>query len=207
MDFIWWVDSTEEHMAATESSMRALGTTAPSFALPDVETGKIIALEDIAKNEPFLVIFLCAHCPYVLHVAPEIAKITRDYSTEAIRFVGITSNDIVHYPQDAPEPTARFAKQYGLNFPILFDESQSVAHAYAAACTPDFFLFDQHRKLFYRGQMDNTRPGRGTPHGGALRAALDALIKGNAPTEHQLPSIGCNIKWKAGNEPAKPLST
>jgi len=207
VDFIHWVDSTQKYMAATESRMRALGTTAPAFALPDVETGKLIALEDIAKNEPFLVIFLCAHCPYVLHVAPEIARITHAYSTKAIRFVAITSNDIVHYPQDAPEPTARFAKQYGLTLPILFDESQSVAHAYDAACTPDFFLFDRHRKLFYRGQMDNTRPGRGAPHGGALRAALDALLEEQAPPEHQLPSIGCNIKWKAGNEPANPLLT
>ncbi len=152
MDFIHWVDSTQKQMAATESRMRALGTTAPAFALPDVETEKLIALEDIAKNEPFLIIFLCAHCPNVLHVAPEIARITQEYSTKAIKFVAITSNDIVHYPQDAPEPTVRFAKQYGLTLPILFDECQSVAHMYAAACTPDFFLFDQHRKLFSAGR-------------------------------------------------------
>jgi peroxiredoxin len=147
-------------MAATESTMLALGTSAPAFALPDVATGEIVALHEIAEGKALLVIYLCAHCPYVLHVAAEIAQITSAYASKGIQCLGITSNDIAQYPQDAPEPTARFAREHGLNFPILFDESQCTAHAFSAACTPDFFLFDRHHKLFYRGQMDETRPGR-----------------------------------------------
>ena len=192
-------------MAATESTMLALGTSAPAFALPDVTTGKILTPEAIAPGEPFLVIFLCAHCPYVLHVAPALAQIVRDYAAKPLKFVGITSNDIAHYPQDAPEPTARFAKESDLAFPILFDESQDTAHAFSAACTPDFFLFDKHHRLFYRGQMDGTRPGRGQAHGTELRAALEAVLGGEAAPLEQHPSIGCNIKWKAGNEPKRSL--
>ena len=190
-------------MAATESTMLALGTSAPAFALPDVASGKILTLDAIASGEPVLVVFLCAHCPYVLHVAPELSRIARDYADKPIKFVGITSNDIAQYPQDAPEPTARFANERGLSFPILFDESQSTAHAFSAACTPDFFLFDKQHRLFYRGQMDGTRPGRGEAHGTEMRAAIDAVLGGDAAPADQHPSIGCNIKWKAGNEPKR----
>ena len=190
-------------MAATESTMLPLGTLAPDISLPDVATGATVSLKGSVLGEALLVVFLCAHCPYVLHVAPEIARITRDYAGKPLKIIGITANDTVQYPQDAPEPTALFAKQFGLPFPILFDESQSVAHAYSAACTPDFFLFDAHLKLFYRGQMDGSRPGRGEPNGAELRSALDALLSGHAAPEHQHPSVGCGIKWKAGNEPVR----
>jgi peroxiredoxin len=190
-------------MAATESTMLPLGTTAPDFLLQDVSTGAQVSLNSVGEGNALLVIFLCAHCPYVLHVAPEIVRLARDYADKPLKIIGITSNDVVQYPQDAPEPTALFAKQFGLPFPILFDESQSVAHAYSAACTPDFFLFDAHLKLFYRGQMDGSRPGRGEPTGAELRAAVDALLRGQASPEQQHPSIGCNIKWKPGNEPLR----
>lgn len=176
--------------------MLALGTHAPTFSLPDVETGQIHSLETLAQGRPVLVIFLCAHCPYVLHVAPELARLAHDYAHKTLAIVGITSNDIVSYPQDAPEPTARFAKEHGIPFPILFDETQSVAHAYSAACTPDFFLFDAHQQLFYRGQLDGTRPGKGAANGVELRAALEAVLQGLPAPANQHPSIGCGIKWK-----------
>ncbi len=189
-------------MAATESVMLPLGTAAPAFHLPDVADGRSKSLADLAPGRPVLVVFLCAHCPYVLHVAPELARIARDYAGRPVAIVAITSNDIVQYPQDAPEPTARFAAEQGFTFPVLFDESQSVAHAYSAACTPDWFLFDADHRLFYRGQLDDTRPGRGTAHGAELRAALEAVLAGAPAPDPQRPSIGCNIKWKPGNEPA-----
>lgn len=195
-------------MAATESSMLALGTPAPAFNLPDVSTGQHRTLSELAEGKSLLVVFLCAHCPYVVHVAPELARLAKDYAGRPVSIVGITSNDIVTYPQDAPEPTARFAREAGFPFPILFDEDQSVARAYSAACTPDFFLFDATHRLFYRGQMDASRPGRGpdrpgqgTLNGADLRAALDAVLEGTPAPENQRPSIGCNIKWKPGNEP------
>src|SRR4051794_2909545 len=145
-------------MSATPSTMLALGTAAPEFTLPDVATGSPVALCHFAGKDALLVIFLCAHCPYVIHVAPELARLGRDYSSRSLAIVGITANDTANYPQDAPEPTAAFARDQGLTFPILFDESQQVAQAYTAACTPDFFLFDQARRLAYRGQLDRTRP-------------------------------------------------
>jgi peroxiredoxin len=188
-------------MAATESNMLPLGTPAPLFSLPEVATGEILESQHFAKEEALLVIFLCAHCPYVLHIAPELANITKEYADKPVKFLGITANDTTQYPQDAPEPTAQFAKHYGLSFPILFDEAQKVAHAYAAACTHDFFLFDKQHNLFYRGQMDDSRPGRGTPTGTELRAALDAVLSGHPAPDNQRPSIGCNIKWKPGNTP------
>jgi peroxiredoxin len=182
--------------------MLALGTAAPDFSLPDVSTGRPVSLSDLAGKDALLVIFLCAHCPYVIHVAPELARIGRDYAGRSVAIVAITSNDATEYPQDAPEPTAAFARAQGFTFPILFDESQSVAKAYTAACTPDFFLFGKDRRLAYRGQIDRTRPRIGTPDGADLRAALDAVLAGTAPGADQRPSIGCNIKWKVGNEPA-----
>ncbi len=188
--------------------MLALGTPAPAFHLPDVSTGGLRSLSDLAEGRAVLVVFLCAHCPYVVHVAPELARLAKDYAARPLSIVGVTSNDIAAYPQDAPEPTARFARESGFDFPILFDEDQSVARAYSAACTPDFFLFDAAHRLFYRGQIDSSRPGRGpdrpgqgTLDGADLRAALDALLKGEPAPENQRPSIGCSIKWKPGNEP------
>ena len=188
--------------------MLALGTAAPPFALPEVVTNRIVDLADLSNQKALLVIFLCAHCPYVQHVAPELARISRDYADRPLAIVGITSNDVVQYPQDAPEPTLKWAKEEGLNFPILFDESQSVAKAFTAACTPDFFLFGPDRKLVYRGQIDDSRPmrgpdrpGRGELNGREIRAAIDAVLEGKLVSEQQMPSIGCNIKWKPGNEP------
>ncbi len=197
-------------MSATPSTMLALGTLAPQFALPDVTTGKTFSQADFDGQQALLVIFLCAHCPYVLHVAPELARIARDYADKGVAIVGITSNDVRDYPQDAPEPTAKWAAQAGLTFPILYDESQAVAKTFTAACTPDFFLFGPDRSLMYRGQIDDSRPmrgpdrpGKGELNGRDLRAALDAVLAGQPVGERQMPSIGCNIKWKPGNEPAK----
>jgi peroxiredoxin len=188
-------------MAATPSTMLALGTPAPDFALPDVATGRTLSLADLANKDALLVIFMCAHCPFVVHVKDELARLGRDYAARNVGIVGITANDIESYPQDAPAPTATFARQAGITFPILYDETQAVAKAYTAACTPDLFLFDRNRRLVYRGQLDSSRPGRGTANGADLRAALDALLSGKPVNPDQQPSIGCNIKWKAGNEP------
>ena len=195
-------------MAATQSTMLELGTLAPAFSLCDVTSGRTLGLADFSEAQALLVIFLCAHCPYVIHVAPELARLARDYAGEPLSIVAITSNDTTEYPQDAPVPTAEFAATQGFTFPILFDETQAVALAYSAACTPDFFLFDAHRKLTYRGQLDSSRPNRGPARPGAgtlngedLRAAINATLAGHPVSENQRPSIGCNIKWKAGNEP------
>ncbi len=181
--------------------MLALGTPAPDFSLPDVATGRAVSLADFSGEKALLVIFLCAHCPFVIHVKAELARLGRDYSGKSVGIVGITANDIADYPQDAPKPTAEFARAAGFNFPILFDEAQSVAKAYTAACTPDFFLFGPDRRLIYRGQLDDSRPGKGTATGTDIRAALDALLSGQPANASQRPSIGCNIKWKPGNEP------
>lgn len=196
-------------MAATQSHMLALGTAAPAFALPDVSTGEIRRLSDLAEGRALLVVFLCAHCPYVVHVAPELARLAGDYAGRPVSIVGITSNDVSAYPQDAPEPTARFAREAGFGFPILYDGDQSAALAYSAACTPDFFLFDAGHRLFYRGQLDSSRPSpkaerpeRGGSDGADLRAALEAVLGGGPAPENQRPSIGCSIKWKPGNAPA-----
>jgi peroxiredoxin len=181
--------------------MLPLGTPAPDFSLPDVATGKTVSLADFAGKDALLVIFLCAHCPYVIHVAPELARLGHDYADRSVVIVGITANDIASYPEDAPAPTAAFARKQGFNFPLLFDETQAVAHAYTAACTPDFFLFGPDRRLVYRGQLDSSRPSLGKPTGADIRAALDALLADTPVNAVQAPSIGCNIKWKPGNEP------
>lgn len=181
--------------------MLALGTAAPDFSLPDVASQRTVSLADFAGKDALLVIFLCAHCPYVIHVAPELARLGRDYAGKSVAIVGISANDIAEYPQDAPEPTAAFARAQGIEFPLLFDATQAVAQDYTAACTPDFFLFGADRRLVYRGQLDRTRPRVGEPDGRDLRAAIDAVLAGTAVSSEQAPSIGCNIKWKPGNEP------
>jgi peroxiredoxin len=194
---------------AVSSTMLALGTSAPNFSLPSVSSGETVKLADFSNKKVLLVMFVCAHCPYVVHVQPELARLVRDYADKSVAIVAITANDISQYPQDAPEPSAAMAQTAGWTFPFLYDESQDVAKAYTAACTPDFFVFDSARKLVYRGQLDSSRPGRGPdrPGGGILngadlRAAIDAILTDGAVNSHQMPSIGCNIKWKRGNEPA-----
>ena len=189
--------------------MLALGTPAPDFSLPDVTDGRTVSLADFAERKALLVMFLCAHCPYVVHVRPELARLARDYAGASVALVAITANDAAQYPDDAPSPTAAMARAAGFTFPFLYDETQAVAKAYSAACTPDFFLFDGARQLVYRGQLDSSRPGRGPerPGSGALdgadlRAALDAVLAGQPVNPEQRPSIGCNIKWKPGHEPA-----
>ena len=196
-------------MSATTSTMLALGTPAPSFSLPDVATGELRALADFAGEKALLAVFLCAHCPYVVHVLPALARIARDYAGKSVGIVGISSNDVAQYAEDAPAPTAAWARAGGLAFPILYDETQAVAKAYTAACTPDFFIFGPDRTLVYRGQIDDSRPmrgparpGNGTPDGADLRAAIDAVLAAQTANPQQMPSIGCNIKWKPGNEPA-----
>ena len=188
--------------------MLELGTSAPDFSLPEVGNQRTVDFHDFDSQKALLVIFLCAHCPYVVHVQPELARLTHDYSGKGVGIVGITSNDVSQYPQDSPEQTVEMAKNAGLTFPILYDESQTVAMAYKAACTPDFFLFDASRRLVYRGQLDGSRPGRGVdrpaagiPNGADLRAAIEATLAGESVNADQKPSIGCNVKWKRGNEP------
>ena len=194
---------------AVSSTMLALGTAVPDFALPDVTNGRTVSLADFAEKKALLVMFLCAHCPYVVHVRPELARIARNYAGKSVALVAITANDAAQYPDDAPAPTAAMARAAGFTFPFLYDETQAIAKAYSAACTPDFFLFDAARRLVYRGQLDSSRPGRGAdrPGSGALngadlRAALDAVLAGQAVSAEQRPSIGCNIKWKPASEPA-----
>lgn len=188
-------------MVKTASTMRKLGTPAPDFKLVNVD-GRIMGLNDFDDQPGLLVIFMCNHCPFVKHVADGLAQLARDYMPRGIAIVGINSNDVATHPEDSPEQMVHEAEQRGYPFPYLFDESQEVAQAYGAACTPDFFLYDKSRKLVYRGQLDASRPGNGIPvTGGDLRAALDTLLAGKPPLEKQTPSIGCNIKWRAGNEP------
>ena len=187
-------------MPTTPSKMIELGTKAPPFALPDVSTGNKITLEDFAEKRALLVMFICKHCPYVLHVKPELIQLARDYASQSIGFISISSNDAQRYPDDAPERLAALATE--LSFPLLYDETQEIAKSYRAACTPDFFLFDQERRLVYRGQLDESRPGNSRPLTGRdLRAAIDAVLSGNQVDPKQSASIGCNIKWKPGNEP------
>lgn len=186
-------------MAAVESQMLALGTTAPAFALPDPD-GKRHSLPDDASA--CVVMFICNHCPFVIHVREQLAQLGRDYDDRGVFIVAINSNDIEKYPDDGPGKMKIEAANAGYRFPYLLDEDQSVAKAYKAACTPDIFLFDGAKKLVYRGQLDDSRPGNDKPvDGHDLRAALDAVLTGSAVAAGQKPSIGCNIKWKPGNEP------
>lgn len=188
-------------MVKTLSTMLPLGTTAPDFALPDTE-GRIVTLADFRDAPVLLVLFLCNHCPYVKHVATELASLAWDYQKKGLAVVGINANDWDAYPDDSPARMAEEVKRRGYTFPYLLDEKQAVAKAYRAACTPDFFVFDAERRLVYRGQMDDSRPGSDVPVTGRdLRFALDAAIAGKAIPEEQKPSLGCNIKWRPGNEP------
>jgi len=189
-------------MALTPSTMLALGSKAPDFRLPDTE-GKTVSLADFRDAPALLVIFLCNHCPYVKHVRHELAKLARDYQAKGVGAVGISANDVLSHPDDRPEMMAREKAEVGYTFPYLYDESQAVAKAYQAACTPDFYVFDRGGTLVYRGQMDESRPGNGKPVTGKdLRAALDAVLAGQPVSPDQKPSIGCNIKWKPGNAPS-----
>lgn len=184
-------------MAYTESTMLALGTKAPDFTLPDTISGKMVSLKDIRSDKATVVMFLCNHCPYVIHVNPEIVRIAKDYQTRGVGFVGISSNDVENYPQDAPDKMKIVAEKVGYTFPYLYDETQEVARVYDAACTPDFYVFDQHLKLVYRGRLDGARPKNDLPLTGEdLRNALDAVLAGKPVSERQYPSAGCNIKWK-----------
>jgi peroxiredoxin len=189
-------------MALTPSRMTELGTLAPNFDLPDTE-GKMVSLADFSSAPALLVAFICNHCPYVKHIRSSLASLTSEYAKKGVAVVGISSNDVSTHPDDSPEKMAEEKKSAGYVFPYLYDETQRVAKEYGATCTPDFFLFDIQRKLAYRGQMDDSRPGNGKPNDGAdLCAALDALLEGRTPSAEQKPSIGCNIKWKIGNEPS-----
>jgi peroxiredoxin len=189
-------------MALTSSTMLPLGTKAPAFSLMDLVSGKKISLETFADKRALLVMFICAHCPYVKHVQNEIARLGRDYRDKDVGIVAISANDVVVQPEDAPDKLKTMAQSLGFNFPYCFDETQEIAKAYTAACTPDFFLFDQDRKLVYRGQLDDSRPDNGKPNDGRdLRAAIDAVLAGRPVASNQKPSLGCNIKWRRGNEP------
>lgn len=185
-------------MALTPSNMLPLGTPAPDFRLPDTVSGKTLALSELKSASATLVMFLCNHCPYVKHVNPELVRLAHDYQPRAVGFVAISSNDAQQYPEDAPEKMQAAAAQLGYPFPYLYDESQAVARAYQAACTPDFYLFDAALRLVYRGRLDASTPGNGIALTGQdLRAALDALLSGAAPAADQKPSVGCNIKWRS----------
>ncbi len=188
-------------MVVTPSTMADLGMKAPSFTLPDVY-GNQVSLDDFRDKKALLVMFISRHCPYVQHVKHELARLGRDYAGKSVGIVAVCSNDIRSYPEDSPEKLARMAEELGFTFPVCFDETQEVAKAYRAACTPDFYVFDDERKLVYRGQLDDSRPGNNIPVTGKdLRAAIDAVLEGRPVNPNQKPSLGCNIKWKPGNEP------
>ncbi|MGK7346577.1 MAG: thioredoxin family protein [Candidatus Nitrospinota bacterium M3_3B_026] len=189
-------------MVLTPSTMSLpLGAQAPDFNLPDPE-GKTYSLDDFPGAKSYLVIFMCNHCPYVKHVRHELAALARDYQAKGVAVIGINSNDAANYPDDSPAKMKEETEKTGYTFPYLYDETQETAKAYRAACTPDFYVFDSAKKLVYRGQMDDSRPGNGKPVTGAdLRAALDAVLEARPIPADQTPSVGCNIKWKRGNEP------
>lgn len=183
---------------AMQSTMLALGTAAPPFRLPDTVSGKTVALEDFAASRALLVAFICNHCPYVKHILDGFVAFAREYGPRGLAIVAISSNDVTTHPADSPNEMAKLAREKNFNFPYLYDESQSVARAYDAACTPDFFLFDSNCRLVYRGQFDGSRPSSRQPVTGAdMRTAADAVLAGKPVPDNQLPSIGCSIKWKA----------
>ena len=189
-------------MVRTASTMLALGTTAPEFHLPDAVSGQNISLASFAGKQGLLVIFMCCHCPFVKHIEQELAKLGQDYGDKNLGIVAISSNDAEKYPDDAPPKLKEMAETLDFNFPFCYDATQEVAKAYTAACTPDFFLFDSKYNLVYRGQLDDSRPSLDIPVTGAdLRRAINTLLAGQALSPEQKPSIGCNIKWKPGQEP------
>jgi len=184
-------------MARTPSNMLPLGTKAPEFELLDTASNKTLSLEKLKGKNGTVVMFICNHCPFVVHVNPELSRLGKEYQAKGIGFVAISSNDVANYPQDAPDLMKEKAKAMEYSFPYLYDETQEVAKAYDAACTPDFYLFDANLELVYRGQLDDSRPGNGLPLTGSdLRNAMDAVLNVNAVDSNQKPSIGCNIKWK-----------
>ena len=188
-------------MVAVPSTMLELGTRAPDFSLPDTD-GRIVSLADFRDRSALLVMFICNHCPYVKHVRHELARLGREYMARGVGIVAISSNDVQAYPDDGPERMKEEQAQVGYPFPYLWDASQEVAQAYRAACTPDLYVFDRERRLVYRGQLDDSRPKNDVPVTGKdLRAALDAVLAGRPVPAEQRPSLGCNIKWKPGNEP------
>ncbi|MCU0537206.1 MAG: thioredoxin family protein [Hydrococcus sp. Prado102] len=189
-------------MALTESTMLPLGTKAPDFQLVDVVSGKTVSLETFTDKDALLVMFICQHCPFVKHVKRELANLGKDYAQTKLGIVAISANDVANYPDDSPQNLKIMAGELNLTYPICYDESQETAKAYTAACTPDFFLFDTNRQLAYRGQLDDSRPGNNIPVTGRdLRAAIDGILAGKKLAPVQKPSVGCNIKWKRGNEP------
>jgi peroxiredoxin len=184
-------------MALKESNMLPLGTQAPDFSLPDTVSGETVSLGDVATDKATVILFLCNHCPYVIHVNEELVRLARDYQAKGVGFVAISSNDVERYPADRPELMTAFARDNGYTFPYLYDESQEVARAYDAACTPDIYVFDGNDELYYRGRLDGSRPGNDLPLTGAdLRDALDRVLAGEPAPEKQYPSAGCSIKWK-----------
>ncbi|MBV8571191.1 MAG: thioredoxin family protein [Acidobacteriaceae bacterium] len=185
-------------MARTESTMLPLGTPAPDFALPDVVSGRIVRLSDFSREKALLVMFICRHCPYVKHVQHELARLGRDYQAKSLAIIGISSNDAAAYPDDSPASLRQMAEELGFVFPYCYDESQDVARSYTAACTPDFFLFGEDRRLVYRGQLDGSRPRNSIPVTGEdLRRAVDAVLSNRVVDADQKPSLGCNIKWRS----------
>ena len=184
-------------MALTESNMLSLGTAAPDFNLPDTISGKMVSLNELKSDLATVVMFICNHCPYVIHVNEEIVRLAKEYQDLGVSFVAISSNDVENYPDDSPEKMTQLAAKEGYTFPYLYDETQEVARAYDAACTPDFYVFDKNARLVYRGQLDGSRPGSGIPLTGTdLRAALDSVLVNRPVNPMQRPSAGCNIKWK-----------
>ncbi|MCY4398070.1 MAG: thioredoxin family protein [Gemmatimonadetes bacterium] len=189
-------------MALVPSTMLPLGTPAPDFSLPEPSTGRTVSLGDFRDGRALLVVFLSNHCPFVKHIADRLATVAGRYQRDGLAVVGINANDVALHPEDSPDAMKREVERRGYTFPYLFDETQEVATAYRAACTPDFFLFEGGRRLAYRGQFDASRPSLDVPvTGDDLRAAMDAVLAGQAPPAEQVPSVGCNIKWKPGNEP------
>jgi thiol-disulfide isomerase/thioredoxin len=189
-------------MVATPSTMLPLGTTIPDFSLQNAADGSLVGPADFESNEALLVTFICNHCPFVKHVKDQLTRLAKDYLPKGVGIIAINSNDIGSYPQDGPDHMRELAESEGWAFPFLLDEGQDVAKAFNAACTPDFFLFDRERRLVYRGQMDDSRPGNDIPVTGKdLRRAIDAVLAGGPVSQDQRPSVGCNIKWKPGNEP------
>ena len=189
-------------MVATPSTMVTLGMSAPTFTLPDTVSGQMVSLDERKSDKATVIMFVCNHCPFVLHVNAQLVQLANDYLLKGVAFIAISSNDVENYPADAPDKMKEVAKNLGYPFPYLYDETQDVAKAYSAACTPDFFLFDHDKQLFYRGQFDSARPGNDLPITGIdLSAAVQSLVGKLPAPDAQTPSMGCNIKWKRGNEP------